>query len=64
VFTLRIVRVAAFQRSPALEIPMSYIYWGMVAGGAYLAFVALRKLVAHWRGGAGGAGAAPVEAPL
>lgn len=50
VYTMRLVRVAAFQRSPAVEIPMSYVYAGMVVGGAYLVFVAVRKLAGHMRG--------------
>lgn len=62
IYTLRLVKVAAFQKSPALEIPMSYVYWGMVAGGAYLTYVALRKLAARLRGNGGGAAA--VDAPL
>ena len=45
IFSMRLVRVAVFQRSPALEIPMSYIYMGLVIGGAYLTLVALRKLI-------------------
>ena len=36
--------VAALQDSPGLEIPMSYPYYGMVAGGGYLLFVALRRI--------------------
>ncbi len=50
VYTLRLVQVATFQRSPAVEVPMSYIYMGMVAGGVYLVFVAIRKLAVHLRG--------------
>jgi TRAP-type C4-dicarboxylate transport system permease small subunit len=63
IFTLRLVRVAAFQRSPALEIPMSYVYWGMVAGSLYLGWIALRKIWARIRGERDVA-PAPVEAPL
>ena len=62
-FSIRLVRVAVFQLSPALEIPMSYIYVGLVIGGAYLTLVALRKLVTHARGG-DGHHAAPIEDPL
>ena len=40
-------RVAALQESPGLEIPMSYPYYSMVAGGAYLGLVAARRL-AGW----------------
>jgi TRAP-type transport system small permease protein len=38
-------RVAALQESPGLEIPMSYPYYSMVVGGAYLGLVAMRRLV-------------------
>jgi TRAP-type transport system small permease protein len=62
-FSTRLVRVAVFQLSPALEIPMSYIYMGLVIGGAYLTLVALRKLVIH-AGGGNGLHAAPIEDPL
>ena len=40
----RVSVVAAWQESPGLEIPMSYPYYGMVAGGIYLLFVALRRI--------------------
>jgi TRAP-type C4-dicarboxylate transport system permease small subunit len=36
--------VAARQTSPGLEVPMSLPYYGMVLGGLYLAFVAVRRL--------------------
>lgn len=45
----RVAEVAAFQESPGLEIPMSYPYYGMVGGGVYLGFVALRRIAA-WSG--------------
>ena len=48
-FTARLVQVAAVQRSPALEMPMSYVYAGLMVGGGYLVWVALRKLAAHIR---------------
>lgn len=64
VFAIRLVRVATFQRSPALGIPMSYVYLGMLAGAAYLVMVALRMLVRHARGADGGTGAGEQEAPL
>lgn len=64
ILSVRLVRVAVFQLSPALEIPMSRIYMGLVVGGAYLTLVALRKLVAHLRGANGGHVAAPLEDPL
>jgi len=41
----QVARVAALQQSPGLEIPMSYPYFGMVIGGAYLAIVALHRIV-------------------
>ena len=45
----QVARVAALQQSPGLEVPMSYPYYAMVAGGAYLALVALRRLAAWGR---------------
>jgi TRAP-type transport system small permease protein len=42
----RVSIVAAWQESPGLEIPMSYPYYGMVVGGIYLLFVALRRIYA------------------
>ena len=44
----QVAEVAALQESPGLEIPMSYPYFGMVIGGAYLLLVAVRRIVA-WR---------------
>jgi len=40
----KVSEVAKLQESPGLEIPMSYPYYSMVAGGAYLLFVVLRRL--------------------
>ena len=44
----QVARVAALQESPGLEIPMSWPYYAMVAGGAYLALVAAERIAA-WR---------------
>lgn len=44
----QVAEVAAMQESPGLEIPMSYPYFGMVIGGAYLLLVAVRR-IADWR---------------
>ena len=41
----KVSEVAKLQESPGLEIPMSYPYYGMVMGGAYLLVVVLRKLI-------------------
>jgi len=41
----RVSEVAKLQGSPGLEIPMSYPYYGMVLGGAYLLLVVLRRIV-------------------
>ena len=49
VYAIRLVRVATFQVSPWLSIPMSWVYLGMLAGAAYLVLVALRRLVGHFR---------------
>ena len=40
----RVAQVAQLQHSPGLEIPMSWPYYGMVIGGAYLFFVVARRL--------------------
>lgn len=45
----QVAQVAAMQESPGLEIPMSYPYFGMVLGGAYLLLVAVQR-IADWRG--------------
>ncbi|HEY2929273.1 TRAP transporter small permease [Piscinibacter sp.] len=39
-----VARIAHLQESPGLEVPMSYPYAGMVAGGAYLLLVAARRI--------------------
>ena len=54
VYAIRLVRVATFQLSPWLGIPMSYVYLGMLAGAAYLVLVALRRLAGHFRSDDGG----------
>jgi TRAP-type C4-dicarboxylate transport system permease small subunit len=54
-YTIRLVRVAAFQMSPSIGIPMSYVYLGMLAGAAYMVLVAARKIAGHFpRGDVGG----------
>jgi TRAP-type C4-dicarboxylate transport system permease small subunit len=40
----RVSEVAKLQESPGLEIPMSYPYYSMVAGGLYLLLVVLRRI--------------------
>ena len=40
----QVARIAHLQSSPGLEVPMSYPYSGMVLGGAYLLFVAVRRI--------------------
>jgi TRAP-type C4-dicarboxylate transport system permease small subunit len=47
-YTLLIMQVAKNQDSPGLGIPMDQVYVGMVVGSAYLAFVALRRIAAHF----------------
>jgi TRAP-type C4-dicarboxylate transport system permease small subunit len=39
-----VAQVAHMQESPGLEVPMSYPYYGLVLGGAYLLFVALCRI--------------------
>lgn len=41
----RVAAVAALQESPGLEIPMSWPYYSMVAGGAYLGLLAARRIL-------------------
>ena len=41
----RVSEVAALQSSPGLELPMNYVYYSMVAGGAYLLLVVLRRIL-------------------
>ena len=40
----KVSEVAKLQSSPGLEMPMSYVYYGMVVGGAYLLLVVLRRI--------------------
>lgn len=40
----RVSEVAKLQSSPGLDMPMSYLYYGMVVGGVYLLLVVLRRL--------------------
>jgi TRAP-type transport system small permease protein len=40
----RVSEVAKLQSSPGLDLPMNYVYYSMVAGGAYLFFVVVRKI--------------------
>ncbi|MEO5764174.1 MAG: TRAP transporter small permease [Casimicrobiaceae bacterium] len=47
-YTLQIMAVAKTQDSPGLGIPMDRVYFGMVIGSAYLAFVALRRIATHF----------------
>jgi len=59
-YTLRLMEVARFQDSPGLGIRMDHVYVGLVVGAAYLGFVALRRLAAHFRPGfEDGQGGAP-----
>ncbi len=40
----RVSEVAKLQSSPGLELPMNYVYYAMVVGGAYLLLVVLRRI--------------------
>jgi TRAP-type transport system small permease protein len=40
----RVSEVAKLQSSPGLDLPMNYVYYSMVAGGAYLFFVVVRRI--------------------
>jgi TRAP-type C4-dicarboxylate transport system permease small subunit len=41
----RVSEVAKLQSSPGLELPMNYVYYAMVVGGAYLLLVVLRRIL-------------------
>jgi TRAP-type C4-dicarboxylate transport system permease small subunit len=41
----RVSEVAKLQSSPGLDLPMNYVYYSMVAGGAYLFFVVVRRIL-------------------
>jgi len=43
-YSYRVSLVTRNSVSPGLEIPMSYPYYGMMLGGAYLLFVVIRRL--------------------
>jgi TRAP-type C4-dicarboxylate transport system permease small subunit len=43
----RVSEVAKLQSSPGLDLPMNYVYYSMVVGGAYLFVVVLRKIFAR-----------------
>ena len=43
----RVSEVAKLQSSPGLDLPMNYVYYSMVAGGAYLLLVVLRRILAR-----------------
>jgi TRAP-type C4-dicarboxylate transport system permease small subunit len=40
----RVSEVAKLQSSPGLDLPMNYVYYSMVAGGAYLFLVVILKI--------------------
>ena len=41
----RVSEVAKLQSSPGLDLPMNYVYYSMVVGGAYLLLVVLRRIL-------------------
>ncbi|WP_172329585.1 TRAP transporter small permease [Mangrovicoccus sp. HB161399] len=43
-----LIKMGAFQTSPALRIPMKYMYWCLPAGAAYIALEALLALARRW----------------
>ena len=40
----RVSEVAKLQSSPGLDLPMNWVYYSMVVGGAYLVLVVLRRM--------------------
>jgi TRAP-type C4-dicarboxylate transport system permease small subunit len=49
-YTVTIMGVTQTQHSAGLGVRMDVVYLGLVIGGAYLLFVAVRKMVIHLRG--------------
>ncbi len=49
VYTERLMEVAKFQDSPGLGLRMDWVYAGMVLGAAYLALIAVRRIVAFFK---------------
>lgn len=43
----RVSEVAKLQSSPGLDLPMNWVYYSMVVGGAYLLLVVLRRILAR-----------------
>ncbi len=43
-YTIRLMQIAKYQTSAGLGVRMDFVYFGMVIGGFYLFFIALRKL--------------------
>lgn len=43
----RVSEVAKLQSSPGLELPMNYVYYSMVVGGAYLFLVVARRMLSR-----------------
>ena len=41
----KVSEVAKLQSSPGLDLPMNWVYYSMVVGGAYLLLVVLRRLI-------------------
>ncbi len=49
--TWRIMKVTQFQESPGLGISMSWVYCGMLVGGAYLFLSVVARLVSRYKHG-------------
>ena len=47
-YTLVIMTIAKNQESPGLGLRMDWVYFGMVIGGVYLAFVVVRRIASHF----------------
>jgi TRAP-type C4-dicarboxylate transport system permease small subunit len=43
----RVSEVAKLQSSPGLDLPMNYVYYSMVVGGAYLFLVVVRRMLSR-----------------
>jgi TRAP-type C4-dicarboxylate transport system permease small subunit len=43
----RVSEVAKLQSSPGLDLPMNWVYYSMVVGGAYLFLVVVRRIISR-----------------
>ncbi len=49
-YSIQLIKVASFQTTPALGIPIYIIYYGMVIGGVYIALIGIRSILENLKG--------------